>query len=611
MTKTAEKPILLTWSKEVPYPSARDPLGLENRLLFRLSDQLMLGITSITPRARYAAFFAWCCLEYIKKEKGTPYDLGIESSMQKRETALALSSFLHHKGKACEDGGLVGYRKASSWYNSQSDSPPRLLDNQLAQTPARYIYYRPMMALGIFKSIDEENPTEEDETLMLVDEEMEIAVPPPDDELSQWELTEAGKALAEKYDSVVRRLPIANKLVQHPDECPIGELEEFGSIAGLCEVTLPEAADREFLRELYFNHIPIERNTKANKFRRNSLALFLSLMSSFSKSDIRFVHDTFKEAVYFRSVCPSVDFEEEFAINIPPELKDIAHRWQIYYFQYFMTAALESLFISVIRMAREADREGVTIQSIIKDIDLLRAHEKLTEVLGETFPTYFLTMTPREIFKIMEIDIPSISEASSQQLDQIITTSHPFSESFLESLLRGEESLKTAEALAFATILLITTIARYVQWDKTDYGKWLYNSLIESGETPEATKIDLGPWSFKDRIESTFSDWWNTSIEDLLQFIIKHFVVNQHKIIAYERIYNGLRIYFHNEGDRIYSRKGDFNIITVNNSRFPSVIQILIDLGLIIRDKEDKYLISLTDEGEDFLMQELRSISKK
>ena len=61
--------VLLVWSEMIPAMKGQDPLGLNLRVSARLAAQLLHCITSITPRARYFAFFPRCVADFDRREK--------------------------------------------------------------------------------------------------------------------------------------------------------------------------------------------------------------------------------------------------------------------------------------------------------------------------------------------------------------------------------------------------------------------------------------------------------------------------------------------------------------------------------------------------------------
>src|ERR1017187_4507447 len=118
--------VLLAWSKMVPISQAQDPLGLSLRVSARLASELLHCITSITPRARYFSFFPWCISDFERREKVECVDADFRDAVRLREKAFSLGCVLHHDGKACEGGGLVGSRGAKKWFNIHSNKPPQL-----------------------------------------------------------------------------------------------------------------------------------------------------------------------------------------------------------------------------------------------------------------------------------------------------------------------------------------------------------------------------------------------------------------------------------------------------------------------------------------------------
>jgi hypothetical protein len=106
LRKPAEGVQLLRWNKKLPSASTQDPLGLNLRLSARLATQLLYCITSITPRARYYAFFPWAFQDYAEHEKGQRGDRGGVRGVLSREKAMVLGAVLHHDRAACVGGAL-------------------------------------------------------------------------------------------------------------------------------------------------------------------------------------------------------------------------------------------------------------------------------------------------------------------------------------------------------------------------------------------------------------------------------------------------------------------------------------------------------------------------
>lgn len=87
-----------------PASEGQDPLGLNLRVSARLASQLFYCITSITPRARYYSFLPWVISLAPQLGLGRP----LRERVRLIEKAFTAACFLHHDGRACDYGRLVG-----------------------------------------------------------------------------------------------------------------------------------------------------------------------------------------------------------------------------------------------------------------------------------------------------------------------------------------------------------------------------------------------------------------------------------------------------------------------------------------------------------------------
>jgi hypothetical protein len=143
---------LLRWSDQVRVSDAIDPLGLNLRGSTRLASQLLHGITSVTPRARYFSFLPWCILDYQAREEGKPFATDLASAVAVRERALALACVLHHDGKPCPGGGVVGSLKATKWVGEGKAVADLGAIPPFAEVPARRIYLNSLRSMGLVES---------------------------------------------------------------------------------------------------------------------------------------------------------------------------------------------------------------------------------------------------------------------------------------------------------------------------------------------------------------------------------------------------------------------------------------------------------------------------
>lgn len=178
----------------------------------------------------------------------------------------------------------------------------------------------------------------------------------------------------------------------------------------------------------------------------------------------------------------------------------------------------------------------------------------------------------------------------------------PFAENTLEGIIRTNDYLYSSTGLALPMILLSVTLARYSQWESTDYGKWFANIAKDP-------YLDLIPPVISKGLERQFDDWWNTSFSQLTKFVLNRYVIQQHQSMSYEKTATGDRCLIQIDGSKIVSL-GGYDKIGMGNPRLNSAIQILSDLGLI--EDNDNKVKHLTPEGEAFLKYEIgRQVSNE
>lgn len=207
----------------------------------------------------------------------------------------------------------------------------------------------------------------------------------------------------------------------------------------------------------------------------------------------------------------------------------------------------------------------------------------------------FADLTPAQVFAKAGVGGGALDESVSKSVDVAVTSLTPFAEDSLEELIRSNEHLYSSTGLALPMLLLSVTLARYTQWEATNYGKWLASAANDP-------YLDLVPPLVTTGLSRRFGDWWNTSFKELTGFVLSRYVVQQHQAMSYEKTWTGERCLLQVDGPRIVST-GGFDKIGMGNPRLRSAIQILTDLGLVEEDEEQGTHLSV--EGETFLTDEM------
>jgi hypothetical protein len=332
LTKPSEGLKLLQWNKELPSASPADPLGLNLRVSARLSDELLYCITSITPRARYYAFFPWAFQDYNDHEHAERGDRGRIKGVLARERAMVLGAVLHHDGHPCEGGALGGSNKATKIDPTKRRSFDLSRWEHLDAAEGQFgaAYKGSLINLGVFKTDNERVKDEADADTAELDQETQ--------DIDVRELSDLGKRIAIAFDQSVRNTEYVRKQWTLRNAVDIGILAKFGSRAGLCEIAGKHALDRGVLRNVFFANYK-EMTRPGHQRRRMSLLFLLECVGQSHAAGATFGNGSFNDICYFGAVLSDDDTPEKTVVSMPPALTDIYERWRIFYMQNYLAVA--------------------------------------------------------------------------------------------------------------------------------------------------------------------------------------------------------------------------------------------------------------------------------
>ena len=577
----------------VPISQAQDPLGLSLRVSARLSSELLHCITSITPRARYFSFLPWCVSDFAKREKASRADADLIEAVRLREKALTLGCVLHHNGDACKDGRLVGSEKAMEWLAANPDRIPKFSQLSFVKNPALDAYYNSLVHLGFFNETPDGNDVKEE-----VETEDGYG-----QEITDLELSELGNRVASSYERAIGHLPVVSKLTKEQDGCKPGELKKWGEFGGLCEVADSNSPDRALLREVFFDRVGSPG--QSHKFRHDSLTLFLELIDKISPHGIRLDHFVLRDAVYFNATSTDEDGSEILQFELSTPLADIANRWRMFYFHYFLSVSLESLFAGVVGYAQKAGMSGTRLEIIVDSLKSKNVLIFMGEMLGKKIEGNFLEMTPRQLFQAGGLKSADEVLFGGNDFDLHFNYANPLSENNLAGQLRRNDlAYASPESMACALVLLTMTVCRYTRWNDGQYGNWL------AGAAHDPYRDITVPVVLRE-FRDSFGNFWDSTWKEIAMLVISRFVIRQHEVLSYEKVWDGTRALFHSEQGVIRWRGLSYDDIVVENSRFYSAVQILEDLALVEHDDNDRWLAKLTAEGGKFLKRELARMGEK
>jgi hypothetical protein len=517
----------------------------------------------------------WAIYDYQLRERGKRHALGLLDGIVLREQALTLGCVAHHEGRACSGGALVGSIAATKWFK-KSEKKANLRKLRFAKNPALSAYQNSLVNLGFFIT-DEERPDTDEETELTFED---------------IELSELGTEIARRYDSAVRALSATRVLADKDRSCSLSELAQFGRRGGLCELSERASVDRDLLRDVFFSRLKVKGASHA--FRRRSLLLVLELCRQFAPDSWSMDEANVGSAVYYGRL---VDEDSVLKVSLPKQLIDIATRWRMFYFHYNMGVALEGLFAWVVSQVGETGLAGMTVESLVASFNDLSTTKNISDLLGIDLSGSLADLTPSRLYTNVGIGRDVLDPVASRLMDEKVGSCTTLAEDTLEEHIRSNQHLYSPVGLVLPLLLLTTTLARYAQWNDTNYGKW----LAAQANDPY---LDIVPPVVATGLSRRFGNWWASSFKDLSAFILSRYVIQQHQSLSYEKTSSGNRCLIQVDGAKVFST-GGFNKIGMGNPRMRSAIQILRDLGLVEGAGNDEDGSRLSREGQDFLKREL------
>jgi hypothetical protein len=566
---------LLNWNTELPSSGTGDPLGMTLRVGARLGAELLHCITSITPRARYYSFFPWAFQRAHERTGGTAdFDRAMRLVLID-ERAMTLGAVLHHGGHPCEGGGLQGSSRAADLVGQAKRSIDLGKWNHLRDNTSGFGAYKgSLINLGMFEeSMGSDEAADED------GEE-------PSTTLESGKLSARGRQLAEAFGRAVAGADFVD-LKPESGSVEFEVLARFGGLAGLCELRTADEFDLAPLRDLFF---ATDNDDQLNSHFRRRMSLLLLLWAVDVTSDAG--HDldaqSFDDLTYYRLIADEEG--DDIPVEVPQPLVDIAERWRIFHFHNYLTTALETLLAGLVRAIRYHPA-GRTVGEVLEAFDSQEARSAFGEHLSVDLPKPFLDLTPAELLTLNGINFAgTMSEAAD--VAGIFET-NPLAERALRSALVDEDLVSGPAGPAIATVLLFTLLLRYeLTVDETHKG-WNRQKVLHPFADVSMPTVAQG------LVLELGKDWWTLPNRKVLSLVLSRFVVRQHETMSYEKGFGGSPPLFRVDGAAIVGTDVMRDDVYPGNPRFPSALQVLRDLRLIVSDPEEGQC--LTPDGKDML----------
>lgn len=536
------------WNKRIEESDrALDPLGM-NRVNDRFLNDLLPGITTVTPRARYYSFYIWALNEVgktaqnIAEFKNTFYAL-------ERLYMLSCLGDEQLKGRDRTHTNINGSEKGRRKWTEAGKTIPldfRYFGNRLGGYGQ---YYQGAIArLG----------------LITIPEDSFFEQP-----------TKQGMEIVKAFESVARKSGFKDlmnrKTVKKED------LKESGSGVCLCRLKTKEADDLKVLRKVFFDLGGL--GNTADLFRQQTLCLIMFCSNVAANHGLMLSDQHFLDACYFGQMRENGD---AFSANIPAVFNETVARWKLFRAHDYLAYSAEAILHSFLEFLSEVPSGG-TVNDFLNRLSALDALKVIRELTGARVKKIgFSNTSLREILDSMSqaqgLDVFAGNEIEvSQKFDRKVLLSSDYSEYVSIKMMEeyfGEESPRNEARLASWIPLLFSTYMRFLWVYKTKQKAWgwlIRHTNEGHGLSPATFIVTLEGLIKKDGTIADFVRWF---VED---YVVKQAEqVYENKSLSFQ--YKA-RCWFHKEEDR-YVKDREYEP-GHRNTRFESTINILEDLGMI------------------------------
>ena len=127
--------------------------------------------------------------------------------------------------------------------------------------------------------------------------------------------------------------------------------------------------------------------------------------------------------MYYREVSSD---EEACTLQVPPALNEIARRWQMFYFHYYVSVALEAMFSWLVARLNDSGLAGGSVESVAATLDESRIRKELAELLGVKLAASFGGTSPSSLLGLCGLPIGRLTpDFASKALDEAIRPASP------------------------------------------------------------------------------------------------------------------------------------------------------------------------------------------
>ena len=539
--------------------SGEDFLGL--RLVQgNITDYLLPGIITITPRARYYAFYSWLLHEYQSQH---PAGMSLAKFVKRREQVFALANLFFDLESGYGEGtsGMIGSRKLTQVVSEIGEKKqiPLTNDDYIGATNGGYGQY-----IGVMRSLE--------------------IIREPEDEGADLELLPKSKALAQAFEKAItgtvyykKRHEFDTAKIIHRDV-----LTEYGAACYLSG--LVDAPDNQTTLQTLFgldakHMLP---DPQLSLPRLGNMAPSLGLMlDMLSQAKTQFNDNDFRRCALY-GACR--DFKN---YNPRPKLKPVLAHWQMFQLREYYVYCLYEVWRYFLDALKT--KGPLTFEQFLKHLDGSDISRIKSTLKMKNAGTLSQINLRRLVTTVLEQSGCTDKDFDAACIAYSTTSQTPLKEEVLADIIYDEET-SHEECMLLAFLVLISIYLRLRGIFLTDkVGAW--NWAEEGGTRRRSMSL------FMQHMDELVQN--ESSLFDFMGWIFRDYIVAQHTITALEKWrQRDVNTFHFSDNNGVYEfLRMDGNGFTA--SRFPQSYSMLRDLGLIKFDDEN--IPRLSKRGKETL----------
>lgn len=542
--------------------TGQDYLGL--RLVQgRMVDFLLPGIITITPRARYYAFYCWLMVEYAEAH---PTGWSFNRFIKRREQIFGLANVAYDSSVT----GLSGFQKfLGHWQAHQNaDIVPLTVSNYLQASRGGFAAYAGVVGtLGLVKEHENQEG---------------------------WEVTQKGQGLATAFTTAITDTQYCQRrrYYDEADGIETAVLQEYGAHCSLnrLAVSPDQMPTLECLLaiEAPFGPAPGLENGNRLGNLRGTLGLLLDMVDQTG---------TPPSATQFRHHMAHVAYADFDTYQPIEKLRPLAAQWQMYQWRDIYTYGLYALWTYFLYWLEGRDRGSFA--DFMDHVTAVLTPETVSKALAISYPGIDGELSGASLQQHLTelMDASGIPDGSWQvRCDALAALGQtPLNPQLIFEHLSATKLDEPEAYLAYSWLLMVAVYLRLLTVPEEMF-PWYW--VKEGGVDQRSLALFVAGMSQRHAGGTTVRDTWH--------WLFRDYVIAQHTLASLDKWRQRKANTFHflyEDGWFTYLRDGRADL---SASRIRQAIDMLHDLGLYTVN-DDENTADLTKLGRQTLQRILEA----